>query len=137
VNPSNRFAVWVIGGAIALLLISPVASAQKGAGTPPRIVTWNCSGCHGVNGNAQLPEFPRLAGLDASYIEQRMATFRAAPAPPSEELFYRLVKPAVAKKVAASSSPEAVVNMVGIARATLPQEAKAAAAWYAAQKPKK
>lgn len=30
VNTSNRFAVSVIGGAIALLLISPTASAQKG-----------------------------------------------------------------------------------------------------------
>jgi cytochrome c553 len=136
-NTSNRFAVSVIGGAIAMLLISPIGSAQKGPGTPPRIVTWNCSGCHGVDGNAQLPDFPRLAGLDASYIEQRMATFRAAPAPPSEELFYRLVKPAVAKKVATSSSPEALANMVGIARATTPQEDKAAAAWYAAQKSKK
>lgn len=136
-NSSNRFAVSVIGGAIALLLISPTASAQKGRGTPPRIVTSNCSGCHGVHGNAQLPEFPRLAGLDATYLEQRVATFRAAPAPPSEELFYRLFRPDAAKKVAASSSPEALANMVGIARATTPQEAKAAAAWYAAQKPKK
>lgn len=134
---SNRFAISVVGGTFALLLISLMASAQKGPGTPPRIVTWNCSGCHGVDGNAQLPKFPRLAGLDASYIEQRMATFRAAPAPPSEELFHRLFNPAAVKKVAASSSPEAFANMVGIARATTEQEAKAAAAWYAAQKPKK
>ena len=137
-STSNRFAVSVIGGAIALLLISPIASAHKGRGAAvPRIVTWNCSGCHGVDGNAQLPEFPRLAGLDAAYIEQRMAAFRAAPAPPSEELFYRLFMPAAAKKVAASSSREALANMVGIAHATTLKEAKAAAAWYAAQKPKK
>jgi len=135
-NTRNKFAVSVIGGAIALFVISPIASAQKGRGTPPRIVTWNCSGCHEVNGNAQLPEFPRLAGLDASYIEQRIATFRAAPAPPSEELIYRLVKPGALKKVAAGSSPEALANMVGIAHAATPQEAKAAAAWYSAQKPK-
>ncbi len=137
VNTSNRFAVSVMGGAIALLLISPTASAQKVRGTPPRIVTWNCSGCHGVHGNAQLPEFPRLAGLDAAYIEQRMATFRTASAPPSEERVYRLFRPAAAKKVAASSGPEALANMVGIARATTPKETKAAAAWYAAQKPTK
>lgn len=136
-STSNRFAVSLIGGAIALLLICPIASAQEGRGTPPRIVTWNCSGCHGVDGNAQLPEFPRLAGLDAAYIEQRMVAFRAAPAPPSEDLFYWLFMPAAAKKVAASSSREALANMVGIARATTPKEDKAAAAWYAAQKPKK
>jgi mono/diheme cytochrome c family protein len=55
-NTRNRFAASVIGGVIALLAISPLASAQKNRSTPPRIVTWNCSGCHEVNGNAQLPE---------------------------------------------------------------------------------
>jgi cytochrome c553 len=136
VNTRNGFAVSVIGGAMALLAISPIASAQKGRDIAPRIVTWNCSGCHGLDGNAQLPAFPRLAGLDASYIEQRIATFRAAPAPPSEELLYRLFKPTAAKKVATSSSPEALANMVGIAHAATPQEAKAAAAWYSVRKPK-
>jgi cytochrome c553 len=136
VNTRNGFAVSVIGGAMALLAISPIASAQKGRDIAPRIVTWNCSGCHGLDGNAQLPAFPRLAGLDASYIEQRIATFRAAPAPPSEELVYRLFKPTAAKKIATSSSPEALANMVGIAHAATPQEAKAAAAWYSARKPK-
>ena len=129
-NTRNKFAVSVIGGAIALFVISPLASAQKMRSTPPRIVTWNCSGCHGVRGNAQLPEFPRLAGLDASYIEQRIAAFRAAPTPPSDELLYRIFNPAAAKKVAASSSPEALANMVGIAHAATPQETKTAAAWY-------
>jgi cytochrome c553 len=136
VNTRNGFAVSVIGGAMALIAISPIASAQKGRDIAPRIVTWNCSGCHGLDGNAQLPAFPRLAGLDASYIEQRIATFRAAPAPPSEELLYRLFKPTAAKKVATSSSAEALANMVGIAHAATPQEAKAAAAWYSARKPK-
>jgi cytochrome c553 len=135
-NTRNKFAVSVIGGAIALLRDFSASFRAKRPGHPPRIVTWNCSGCHGVHGNAQLPEFPRLAGLDASYIEQRIAAFRAAPAPPSDELLYRLFNPAAAKKVAASSSPEALANMVGIAHAATPQEIKAAAAWYSAQKPK-
>lgn len=130
----NRFAVSVTCAAIALLVISPLASARKGPGTAPRIVTWNCSGCHGVNGNAQLPDFPRLAALDASYIEQRIAAFQAAPAPPVDETAYWLFKPSVVRKAAASST-EALANMVGIAHATTPQEAKAAAAWYSDQKP--
>ena len=134
-NIRNRFAVSVIAGAIALLVI-PIASAQKGRGIPPRIVTWNCSGCHGVHGTAQSPEFPSLAGLDASYIEQRIAAFQAAPTPPSDELLYWLFNPAESKKIAASSSPEALANMVGIAHAATPQQTKAAAAWYSAQKPK-
>jgi cytochrome c553 len=134
-NTRYKFAVSVIGGAIALLVI-PIASAQKGRGIPPRIVTWNCSGCHGVHGNAQSPEFPSLAGLDASYIEQRIAAFRAVPTPPSDELLYWLFNHAESKKIAASSSPEALANMVGIAHALTQQEIKEAVAWYSAQKPK-
>jgi cytochrome c553 len=89
-----------------------------------------------VHGNAQSPEFPSLAGLDASYIEQRIAAFRAAPTPPSDELLYWLFNHAESKKIAASSSPEALANMVGIAHALTQQEIKEAAAWYSAQKPK-
>jgi cytochrome c553 len=134
VNIHNRFAASTVG-TIALLMISSMASAQKSQDAVPRIVTWNCSGCHGVNGNAQLQHFPRLAGLDASYIEQRIAAFQAAPAPPSDELLFRLFEPAAAKKVNAGSTPEARADMVGIAHAMNPQETKAASAWYSAQKP--
>lgn len=135
-NTRLKFAVSVTSGVIALLVTSPPAFAQKIRSIPPRIVTWNCSGCHGVHGNAQSPEFPSLAGLDASYIEQRIAAFRAAPTPPSDELLYWLLNHAESKKIAASSSPEALANMVGIAHALTQQEIKEAAAWYAAQKPK-
>ena len=131
-NFRNRFAFSLIGSAIALVVISPMASAQK---DPPRIVTWNCSGCHGVDGNAQLRHFPRLAALDAAYIEQRLAAFQAAPEPPSAELLYWLVNPSAARKVVSSSTPEARANMVGIAHATNMQETKATAAWYSTQKP--
>jgi len=132
----NRFTVSVTSGVIALLVTSPPAFAQKVRSIPPRIVTGNCSGCHGVHGNAQSPEFPSLAGLDASYIEQRIAAFRAAPTPPSDELLYWLFNHAESKKIAASSSPEALANMVGIAHALTEQQIKEAAAWYSAQKPK-
>ena len=135
-NTRVKFAVSVTSGVIALLAISPLAFAQKVRSTPPRIVTWNCSGCHGVNGNAQSPGLPSLAGLDASYIEQRIAAFQAAPTPPSDELLYWLFNHAESKNIAASSSPEALANMVGIAHALTPQQTKAAAAWYSAQKPK-
>jgi cytochrome c553 len=130
---TRNFAVSILGSALAMLLISPSASAQNGSA--PRIVTWNCSGCHGVHGNAQQREYPRLSALDAGYIEQRMTAFQAAPAPPVDELVYWLAKPAAMKKVKAASTPEARADMVGIAHAANPQESKAAAAWYAAQKP--
>jgi cytochrome c553 len=129
----NWFPHLAIAATAGLLSLASDASAQKAA-DPPRIVTWNCSGCHGVDGNAQLPEFPRLAALNASYIEQRVATFRSAPPPPVDELVYRIVAPAAAKKAAAGSSREALAYMVGIAHAATGAESKDAAAWYASQK---
>lgn len=128
----NRCALSVLGGAIALLLAMSVMATAQNA---PRIVTWNCSGCHGVSGNAQQRRYPRLAALDASYLEQRMTAFQAAPAPPVDELVYWLFNPGAMKKVNAGSTPEARADMVGIAHAANPEETKAAAAWYSAQKP--
>jgi cytochrome c553 len=129
----NRFAASVYGGAIALMLgMSCMASAQNNA---PRIVTWNCSGCHGVNGNAEQRRYPKLASLDASYIAERMTAFQKAPAYPVDEVYERIFRPGTMKKINAGSTPEARDDMVGIAHAANSQESLAAAAWYAAQKP--
>jgi cytochrome c553 len=64
-----------------------------------------------------------------------MTAFQAAPAPPVDELHEWLFRPSAMKKVNAGSTPEARADMVGIAHGTTEQEGKAAAAWYAAQKP--
>jgi len=80
------------------------------------------------------PEFPSLAGLDASYIEQGLRPFGQRQ-PRRLTTAYWLFNHAESKKIAASNSPEALANMVGIAHALTPQEIKEAAAWYSAQKP--
>jgi len=126
-----KFLNYAISAA-AVLMLCPMASAQK-RWDAPRIVTWNCSGCHGVDGNAQPPYFPRLAGLNAVYAERKLAEFRATAPPPVDELFYRIVARASPDK--SPSSREARVNMIGIAHAITPEESKASAAWYAMQKP--
>jgi cytochrome c553 len=117
----------------ALALFPFSVWAQKDSTVPPQIVSRNCSGCHGVRGNAQLPSFPRLAGLDAAYFQQRMKEFQAAPEPPSQELFYALALQAKYRKIKAASSPEALENMTGMAHAAQPEQVSAAAAWYAGQ----
>src|ERR1035441_3081008 len=71
--------------ASAVLLIVPSAWAEQGTGGAPAIVTHSCSGCHGVDGNSQLPYIPRLAGLNAAYVEHKLASFRAAASPPVDE----------------------------------------------------
>ena len=118
--------------AAAVLTLCPMAVAQKNWDAP-RIVTWNCSGCHGIDGNAHPPYFPRLAGLNAAFAERRILEFRGASAPPVDELFYRLAS-AVAPKPGASRR-ETRINMVGIGHAITSEELKAAAEWYAKQKP--
>ncbi|HEX7640690.1 MAG TPA: c-type cytochrome [Burkholderiaceae bacterium] len=36
-----------------------------------------CSNCHGLNGNSTSPNFPRLAGQQAAYLEAQLKAFRA------------------------------------------------------------
>jgi cytochrome c553 len=58
-----------------------VALAQTPApGDPERTqmlaVTRGCTGCHGADGNSIAPAFPKLAGLQASYIAKQLADFK-------------------------------------------------------------
>lgn len=116
----------------AALMLCPLASAQK-RWDAPRVVTWNCSGCHGIDGNSQPPYFPRLAGLNAAFAEQRIAQFQADAPPPVDELFYRLV--AAVSPGSGASRRETRTNMIGIGHAITKEETKAAVEWYAKQKP--
>jgi len=116
----------------AVLMLCPAVFAQK-RWDAPRIVTWSCSGCHGIDGNAQLRYIPRLAGLNAAYAERRIIEFSTASSPPVDELFSRIARRAAPKPGA--SSFQSRVNMNGMAHSISAQEAKASAAWYASQKP--
>ena len=35
-----------------------------------------CAGCHGADGNSAAPNFPKLAGLDGSYIAKQLEDFK-------------------------------------------------------------
>ena len=35
-----------------------------------------CIGCHGADGNSMVPNFPKLAGQHASYLEKSLKDFR-------------------------------------------------------------
>jgi len=128
----DRILRFLTPTAAALLLLSPMAFAQK-RWDAPRVVTWNCSGCHGIDGNAQLPYIPRLAGLNAAYTERRIAEFGTAPSAHVDELLDRVMARAAPKPGA--SSVQSRVNMNGMAHSITPAEAKASAAWYATQQP--
>lgn len=120
--------------ATAALLIVPSARAEQGKRGAPAIVTRYCSGCHGVDGNSQLSYIPRLAGLNAGYIERKLAGFRAAASPPVDEALSRVVRIGSAS-TDAGITHAATVHMVGVARAVSAEDRTAAADWYASQTP--
>jgi cytochrome c553 len=123
-----------VTAAIVLLGAVSNASGQK-LWNAPRVVTNNCSGCHGIDGNAQLSYFPRLAGIDAAYAEKKMTMFREQPSPPVDDLFFYLLAKPAAREEANTVNREARLNMIGIAHAATPEEIKQAAFWYAKQTP--
>ncbi|MBN2648092.1 MAG: cytochrome c [Thiotrichales bacterium] len=53
------------------MLFGATFSAQA---APAKAAT--CVGCHGADGNSMVPNFPKLAGQHASYLEKQMKDFR-------------------------------------------------------------
>jgi cytochrome c553 len=117
-----------------LFSIAAVAVAQDDW-RAPRVVTWGCSGCHGIDGVAQLPFIPRLAGQNATYLAQQLTAFQAGPVPWSIEIPTWIWKPDPVP-ANARTGRNAEIYMAGPAHALTQDEATAAAGWYAAQKPK-
>jgi cytochrome c553 len=117
----------------AVLLIGPFACAEVRP-SAPTVVTRYCSGCHGLDGKSELPYIPRLAGLKATYLESKLARFRAAVSLPVDETFERIAHIRSTSKTDGITAA-AAVHMVGTARAITDENLKAAAEWYAAQMP--
>lgn len=114
-------------GAI-ILAVASLACAQVRS-DPPRIVTRYCSGCHGLNGVSQLPYIPRLAGMEAAYLIKRFAMYRAATAPPIDEMVGRITRTRPMSHSGWTTAAEA--EMVGVARLVSEKDAKTAIDWYA------
>jgi cytochrome c553 len=117
----------------AFIGIVGAAFAQTDWRAPP-VVTSVCSGCHGIDGVAQLPFIPRLAGQNVTYLEQQLAAFQAGPVPWSIEIPDWIWKPAPVP-ANARTGRNTQIYMAGPAHALAPDELKGSAAWYAAQKP--
>lgn len=121
----------VIGAALLATICN--ASGRKNWNAP-HIVTSYCSGCHGIDGDAQLPYFPKLAGLDATYAEKKLAAFEEF-SPPADELFYMVLKLSGGKKGPGNVTHEERINMEGVAHAAKPEVVREAVLWYAKQPP--
>jgi cytochrome c553 len=125
---------WTKAVILALGVMPSFAWAQKNWNAPP-IATTYCSGCHGIDGNSQLPYFPKLGGLDATYAEKKLTEFKEPPSPPVDEMFWWLAKVAGGKKNTSNATQAERVNMEGVAHAANPEIIKEAVLWYAKQAP--
>lgn len=114
-------------------MASSIVNAQADWAAPD-VVTRVCSGCHGVDGNAQLPSTPRLAAQNATYLAQQLAAFQSAPMPDSIEIPAWLAPPPK-PAAGARSDTQARIAMIGPAHRIGGSEVEAASAWYAKQKP--
>jgi len=98
---------------IALAFLASLGSvaATAARAEAQQIVTTVCVACHGEGGNSVVPMFPRLAGLQAEYIEKQLKDFL-------------------------SNKRKSEVMMPAIANVK-ESDAAGLAAYYAAQKPQK
>lgn len=65
---------WAMAGAVTLAL------ATAAAAEPPATVTGVCAACHGLDGNGGqplIPEYPKLAGLQAEYIKKQLRDYQS------------------------------------------------------------
>jgi cytochrome c553 len=66
----------MMGICIALSAYAGYTQAQGDAGAGKQKAE-ACSGCHGEDGNATAPLFPKLAGQHASYLARQLSDYRA------------------------------------------------------------
>ena len=114
-----------------LAYLLPSFSVAERTEQAPIIVVSNCSGCHGLNGIAQISYFPNLASQDQQYLQHRLTDMKEAPPPPVDEFVYRIIKPHSTSKRAAGTNLR--INMLGIAHSIPLDQLATAAAWYSSQ----
>ena len=115
------------------MMTLPLSGQKKWAA--PLVVTNYCSGCHGVDGNSQLPYFPKLGGLSAQYASKKIGAFKEPSGPPVDELFWWTLKVVGTKKGPGNVTSDERNNMEGVAHAAKPEVVKEAVDWYAKQPP--
>ena len=69
----KKLLILVLGVTLAGSAQWAQAAGSAAAGKTKSAV---CAGCHGVDGNSMSPEFPKLAGQDATYTAKQLADFK-------------------------------------------------------------
>lgn len=66
----TAYAALVLGGALFAAAGGALADADE-----KHLAV--CAGCHGKDGNSTLPDNPKLAGMDAEYLERQLKHFKS------------------------------------------------------------
>jgi cytochrome c553 len=61
----------------ALVVMGVAGSAVAADAERGQKLSATCAACHGADGNSLAPNFPKLAGQHASYIEKELADFKS------------------------------------------------------------
>ncbi len=69
----KKLLILVVGVTLAGNTLWVQAAGSAAAGKAKSAV---CAGCHGVDGNSMSPEFPKLAGQDATYTAKQLADYK-------------------------------------------------------------
>jgi cytochrome c553 len=64
-------------GLIGVLAWTAVGAQADDAARVEEIVQGKCFICHGLNGESSTPNFPRLAGQNASYLARQLADYKS------------------------------------------------------------
>jgi cytochrome c553 len=69
-----RFAIASLVACLAVLSSASVSAGDAAAGKAKSAA---CAGCHGPDGNSTNPEWPKLAGQGARYLEAQLHAFKS------------------------------------------------------------
>jgi cytochrome c553 len=62
---------------VALLAALPLAAGAAGDPEAGKTKSTACSICHGADGKAQIPMYPKLAGQNAQYLVYALKAYRS------------------------------------------------------------
>jgi len=72
-DKNTRISLCALGALIGML----AASAVQAEAVPLEERLQLCAGCHNPDGNSVIPENPKLAGLNAKYLNRQLEDFKA------------------------------------------------------------
>jgi len=76
-----KFFIRAVASLLAVTSLQAVAEGDAAAGQAKSAI---CAACHGVDGNSAVPNWPKLAGQHASYMERQTALIQSGARPVPE-----------------------------------------------------